>query len=53
MLYLLSKRFHYNEKLQEYLKVLKKKKFDETYPEEEPVQEEEEDDDSYKGKFRF
>lgn len=48
MIYFLMKRFANNPKLQEYLKVLKKKKYDETYAEEEPFY-----DYNYQGKFRF
>lgn len=47
LLYLLMKRFEHNEKLQEYLKVLKSKKNDET------SFVEEDEDDGYEGKFRF
>ena len=48
MIYLLMKRFQHNQKLQEYLTVLKKKKFDESYGEENQY-----DDETYEGKFRF
>ena len=45
---LLLNRYKHNRDLQEYLRNLKKKKFDESYAEEDPYEEE-----AYEGKFRY